>query len=68
MGHTSVIKIPNMAQYFIANDTSSRCDRYLLEDGKLNLSLRNLVEYKDYQWKNILCKENGTRSTEILVR
>lgn len=41
--------------------------RYLLEDGKLNLSLRNLVEYKTYQWEKILFKSNGSRSTEISV-
>jgi hypothetical protein len=42
--------------------------RYLLEDGKLNLSLRNLVEYKAYQWKNLVPKNNGSRNADITVR
>lgn len=37
--------------------------RYLLEDGKLNLSLRNLVEYKTYQWAHIVSRHKNTEIT-----
>lgn len=43
-------------------ETEELALRYLLEDGKLNLSLRNLVDYKDFQWKNIT---NKARNSDI---
>lgn len=46
-------------------ETEELALRYLLEDGKLNLSLRNLVEYKAYQWKNLVPKNNGSRNADI---
>lgn len=40
-----------------STDVGFICFRFLLEDGKLNLCLRNLIEYKDFQRRKWIVKE-----------
>lgn len=49
-------------------ETEELALRYLLEDGKLNLCLRNLVEYKAYHCKNIVCKGNNNISPDQIEK
>jgi hypothetical protein len=52
----------------ILSDSVSRLYRFLLEDGKLNLCLRNLMEFKEFQREQfIAAKSSGTRLVRYLA-